>query len=132
MVKTKHLLYAFKYKEHSLYQYWYETDSKFFKATKPSVSVLRNNPKEITNLEVEKIIENPWLQWNSNDIQKIIASNGVCINYLKSTDSEIIQKQEDLKLLELYSHLVEHFDISKPLDLKRSHLGVRLPKNSTT
>ena len=61
----------------------------------------------------KNIIENPWLDWESNDIQKITTKSGVCINYLKSTDDDYITKKEDLKLLEVYHYLVENFDISE-------------------
>ncbi|MDN5108508.1 hypothetical protein PJV96_12085, partial [Aliarcobacter butzleri] len=78
MTKTKYLLYAFKYQQDKKYTYWYETDNKFFQSTKPLKSILDKNPREIDNLNSEDIIENPWEEWISNDIQKIIASNGVC------------------------------------------------------
>ncbi|MFY9084055.1 Fic/DOC family protein [Aliarcobacter cryaerophilus] len=113
MTKTKYLLYAFKYQQDKKYTYWYETDNKFFQSTKPLKSILDKNPREIDNLNSEDIIENPWEEWNSNDIQKIIASNGVSINYLKSTEHDFIQTLEDKKLLEMYVYLVDNFDISK-------------------
>lgn len=114
MIKTKYLLYAFKYKEKQKYTYWYETDQKFFRANKPTTkSVLDKCIEEREFINQEDIIDNPWIEWKSNDIQKIIASNGVSINYLKSTNHNHIQKQEDLKLLEMYSYLVENFDTSK-------------------
>ena len=118
MTKTKYLLYAFKYQQDKKYTYWYETDNKFFQSTKPLKSILDKNPRKIDNLNSEDIIENPWEEWNSNDIQKIIASNGVCINYLKSTEHDFIQTLEDKKLLEMYVYLVENFDISKPFGFK--------------
>lgn len=118
MTKTKYLLYAFKYQKEKKYSYWYETDNKFFQSTKPLKSILDKNPREIDNLNSEDIIENPWEEWISNDIQKIIASNGVCINYLKSTEHDFIQTLEDKKLLEMYLYLVENFDISKPFGFK--------------
>ena len=118
MTKKKYLLYAFKYQKEKKYSYWYETDNKFFQSTKPLKSILDKNPREIDNLNSEDIIENPWEEWNSNDIQKIIASNGVSINYLKSTDHDFIQTLEDKKLLEMYVYLVENFDISKPFGFK--------------
>lgn len=113
MTKTKYLLYAFKCKENQKYSYWYETDFRFFQEKKPSLNILKKYPKEVESISDESIIINPWKEWESNNIQKIIAKNGVCINYLKSTDNDFIQKWEDLKLLELYSYLVENFDISK-------------------
>lgn len=113
MTKTKYLLYAFKYQKEKKYSYWYETDNKFFQSTKPLKSILDKNLREIDNLNSEDIIENPWEEWTSNDIQKIIASNGVSINYLKSTDPDFIQTLEDKKLLEIYVYLVDNFDISK-------------------
>ena len=116
MIKTKYLLYAFKYREKKKYQYWYETDNKYFKENKPPKSILNINIKEVNSLNQDSIILNPWDEWQSNNIQKIITKNGVCINYLKSTDNDMIQKHEDLKLLELYDHLVEHLDISKSFD----------------
>ena len=114
MTKTKYLLYAFKLKKGKNYQYWYESDSKYFKEKKPSVSALNHNSDEINSLNVEEMINNPWQNWDSKNIQTITTKQGVCINYLKSTNQDIIQKEEDLKLLELYSYLVENFDISKP------------------
>jgi len=113
MTKTKYLLYAFKIKQNLRYDYWYQTDHKYFKEKKPPLSILNSNSKEIKSLNQDDMIENPWNEWDSDNIQKIAANSGVCINYLKSTDNDFIQKQEDLKLLELYSYLVEHFDISK-------------------
>jgi len=113
MTKTKYLLYAFKCKENQRYSYWYETDLRFFQEKKPTLATLKKYPKEIESISEESTIVNPWSEWDSNNIQKIIAKNGVCINYLKSTDNDSIQKQEDLKLLELYSYLVENFDISR-------------------
>jgi len=113
MVKTKDLLYAFKYKQDQKYTYWYETDSSFFKEKKPSLATLKKYPKEVKSISDNSIVFNPWNNWDSNNIQKITTYNGVCINYLKSTDNDYIQKQEDLKLLELYSYIVDNFDISK-------------------
>ncbi|MCK9472353.1 hypothetical protein [Sulfurimonas sp.] len=101
MTKTKYLLYAFKCKENQKYSYWYETDKKYFKQKKPPVTILKRNQNELSSVNDEDIILNPWNEWDSNNIQKIIADNGVCINYLKSTNNDFIQKQEDLKLLEL-------------------------------
>lgn len=111
MIKTKYLLYAFKIKVKDKYQYWYETDNKYFKGKKPPTPILKQIDHEKKSLSKEDIIENPWNEWESNDIQKI-TSKGVCINYLKTTNIELIQKQEDLRLLELYHHIVENFDIS--------------------
>jgi len=74
---------------------------------------LDNNSDKINEMEQKNIIENPWLDWESNDIQKITTKSGVCINYLKSTDDDYITKKEDLKLLEVYHYLVENFDISE-------------------
>lgn len=116
MVKSKYLLYSFKYKEKKNYSYWYETDNKFFKANKPNLSITSKVKEEKFFINNENIIENPWIEWKTNDIQKIIASNGVSINYLKSTDNDIIQRVEDKKLLEMYSYLVENFDISTFFD----------------
>jgi cell filamentation protein len=113
VTKTKYLLYAFKFKHNQRYEYWYETDYKYFKEKKPPQSILDKNRNEIEQILAEEIIANPWRQWASNDTQKIIADNGVCINYLRTTDNDLIQKREDLKLLELYSYLVNNFDISK-------------------
>ena len=113
MTKTKYLLYAFKCEQNQKYSYWYETDFRFFQEKKPPLNILKKYPKEVESISDESIIINPWKEWESNNIQKIITKNGVCINYLKSTDNDLIQKQEDLKLLELYSYLVENFDISK-------------------
>ena len=114
MTKTKYLLYAFKLKKGKNYQYWYESDSKYFKEKKPSISVLNHNIDERNGLDDEEIINNPWINWDSKNIQTITTKQGVCINYLKSTNQDLIQKKEDLKLLELYSYLVDNFDISKP------------------
>jgi len=116
MTKTKYLLYAFKLKKGKNYQYWYESDSKYFKEKKPSVSVLNHNSDEVNSLDDEEIINNPWQNWNSQNIQTITTKHGICINYLKSTNQDLIQKEEDLKLLELYSYLVDNFDISKSFD----------------
>jgi len=113
MTKTKYLLYAFKCKQNQKYSYWYETDNRYFKEKKPPKSILDKKLNKVDSINYENTILNPWNEWSSNNIQKIIAKNGVCINYLKSTDNDYIQKQEDLKLLELYSYIVDNFDISK-------------------
>ncbi|MCK9257265.1 MAG: Fic family protein [Sulfurospirillaceae bacterium] len=118
VIKTKYLLYSFKYRKGKKYTYWYETDSRFFQSIKPPKSVLEINKNEVDFISIDEIIENPWQEWKSNDIQKIAALNGVNINYLKSTDIDFVQKKEDEKLLELYSHLVENFDISKSFGFK--------------
>lgn len=99
ITKTKYLLYAFKYKKRSNFDYYYETDASYFKESRPPKTILDKQSEEVENLHGKKIILNPWNEWGSNNIQKIITSNGICINYLKSTDGEYIQKQEDLKLL---------------------------------
>jgi len=113
MIKTKYLLYAFKQSQKNKYIYWYETDNKYFEQSKPPKTILDNNSDKINEIEQKNIIENPWLDWESNDIQKITTKSGVCINYLKSTDDDYITKKEDLKLLEVYHYLVENFDISE-------------------
>jgi cell filamentation protein len=113
MIKSKYLLYAFKTTHNSHIQYWYETDTRYFRSTKPPKNILDKTNLQCDGLSAEQIISNPWNHWESNDVQKIMTLNGVCINYLKSTDSDWIQKHEDLKLLELYSDLVVNFDISR-------------------
>ena len=118
MTKTKYLLYALKLNTNGKYTYWYETDNKYFNEKKPPKHILDNINLEVDILEENMIIKNPWLEWDSNDIQRIITKNGVCINYLKSTDDIYISKQEDFKLLEVYSYLVENFDISKTIEFK--------------
>ncbi len=118
MTKTKYLLYAFKQQIKNKSIYWYETDNKYFVQTKPQKSILDKNTNKVTNIEEDNIIENPWLEWKSNDIQKIITNDGICLNYLKSTNVDFITKQEDLKLLEEYSYLVENFDISKSFGIE--------------
>lgn len=127
MTKTKYLLYAFRIKKGKNYQYFYESDSKYFKENKPVQSVLNKNTNEVDTLDDKDIIENPWINWDSKNIQTITTKDGVCTNYLKSTNQDLIQKQEDLKLLELYSYLVENFDISKSFDfntIKKWHKEV--------
>ncbi len=115
MTKTKYLLYAFKIKRARVYQYWYETDGSLFRAERPPQYILDKNSKEVDTLEQFELIDNPWQNWNSRDIQTIVTDKGVCINYLKSTHQVKVQKEEDLKLLELYSYLVDNFDISKAI-----------------
>jgi len=125
--KTKYLLYAFKIKTNKNYNYWYETNDKYFKEKRPPINILKNNSIEVSNLNNIYIIDNPWNNWDSKNIQTITTENGVCINYLKSTNQDFIQKQEDLKLLELYSYLVENFDISKSFDfdtIKKWHKDI--------
>lgn len=114
-VKTKYLLYALKLKSDKKYSYCYETDNKYFIDKKPPKYILNSVNTEVGFLEEDKIIKNPWKEWNSNDIQKIVTQDGICINYLKSTDETIISRQEDFKLLEIYSYLVDNFDISKTI-----------------
>ncbi len=118
MTKTKYLLYSFKIKKNKNFQYWYETDNKYFKEKKPSASVLKHKSNEVNSLDDKDIINNPWQNWDSKNIQTITTKEGVCINYLKSTNQELIQKKEDLKLLELYSYLVENLDISRSFGFK--------------
>lgn len=114
MIKTKYLLYAFKQPIGTKYAYWYETDKKYFSSTKPPKKLL-DNSRTIEKIDKKDIIDNPWLEWDSNDVQKIVSKkDNICINYLRSTNSELIGKEEDLKLLEMYSHLVNTLDISKP------------------
>ena len=125
--KTKYLLYAFKIKTNKNYNYWYETNDKYFKEKRPPINILKNNSIEVSNINNIYIIDNPWNNWDSKNIQTITTENGVCINYLKSTNQDFIQKQEDLKLLELYSYLVENFDISKSFDfdtIKKWHKDI--------
>ena len=124
MTKTKYLLYAFKLKKNKTYQYWYESDRKYFSEKKPPSSILSNRPNECIFVEDTDIIKNPWNNWNSKNIQTITTSKGVCINYLKATNQDLIQKEEDLKLLEIYDYLVENFDVSKSFNfntIKRWH-----------
>lgn len=118
MTKTKYLLYAFKQQKSNKYLYWYETDEKYFIHTKPPKHILDSNSKTLDEIEENKVIQNPWLEWKSNDVQKIISKDGICINYLKSTNHDFITKNEDIKLLETYSYLVENFDISKSFGFK--------------
>ncbi len=113
MIKTKYLLYAFKIKKNKNYQYWYESDSKYFSERKPPSTILNDRTNECSFIDNDDIIKNPWNNFNSKNIQTITTSKGVCINYLKSTNQDLIQKEEDLKLLEHYDYLVENFDISK-------------------
>lgn len=124
MIKTKYLLYAFKLKNKKNYNYWAITDNKYFRINRPPLSILKKRQDEFIELKREDIIDNPWNKWDTDDIQKIITDDGVCINYLKSTDGDLIQIEEDLKLLEKYSDIVERFDISKPFGfdiIKRWH-----------
>lgn len=115
MIKTKYLLYAFKQSMDKNFIYWYETDGKYFSSIKPPKKVLDNNADTREDVSATSCVKNPWLEWDSNDIQKIVSKKGtICINYLKSTNSEFIGKAEDLKLLEMYSFLVKNLDISKP------------------
>ncbi|ADN09391.1 Fic/DOC family protein [Sulfurimonas autotrophica] len=118
MTKTKYLLYAFKQQKNNKYLYWYETDEKYFVQTKPPKYLLDANSKTLDTIDEDEIIQNPWLEWKSNDVQKIISKDGICINYLKSTNHDFITKNEDMKLLEMYSYLVENFDISKSFGFK--------------
>lgn len=46
MTKTKYLLYAFKLKKAKTYQYWYESDRKYFSEKKPPLSILNNQTDE--------------------------------------------------------------------------------------
>ncbi|OCL99591.1 hypothetical protein AAX29_00636 [Aliarcobacter thereius] len=75
--------------------------------------MLNKSSLEKNNIQNIPIIKNPWIEWNSNDIQKITSKDGICINYLKTTNNNLIQKQEDLTLLETYTYLIHHLDISK-------------------
>ena len=124
MIKSKHLLYAFKTKVNKNYHYWYETDNKYFCDKKPPQKVLDEVTLVKDHIDQKDIIDNPWNEWESHNIQKIISDEGVCINYLKTTKHEKIHKDEDIKLLELYHHIVENFDINSSFDfdtLKKWH-----------
>ena len=55
MTKTKYLLYAFKIKKGKTYQYWYESDSKYFNENRPLQSLLDNNINEMNNLDDKDI-----------------------------------------------------------------------------
>jgi cell filamentation protein len=113
MIKTKYLLYSFKSQTNDKHQYWYKTNNKYFLAEKPPPSILKSVSDEAPQPADENIIDNPWQEWSGEDIQKIISEQGVCINYLATTDSDIIQRQEDFRLLEVYDDIVCNFDISK-------------------
>jgi len=106
-------------------KYWYRTDNGYFAAEKPNIGLLKSAP---ICENTEPIIENIWQNWESNDIQRIVAkTNEVCINYLATTNEKEMQKFEDLKLLELYDFLVHNFDISKPFGfktVKEWHIGI--------
>ncbi len=114
MVTSKYILYSFTSFERKKYYYWYKTDDKYFLAEKPPESIL----KVVSNIASapcdEDIINNPWKEWKQDNIQKITAENGVCINYLATTNSDLIQRKEDFKLLEIYDDIVCNFDISQP------------------
>jgi len=110
MIKTKYFLYTFWSKEN---RYWYKTDDKYFEAEKPPLSVLTKIDNQAHMPKAEKTIDNPWQEWSQENIQKIVSLDGVCINYLATTDSNVIQRQEDFKLLEVYDDIVCHFDISQ-------------------
>lgn len=113
MIKSKYLLYFFKSVENGKYHYWYKTDDKYFKAEKPPVDILKTIDKEAPYPDIQDIIENPWNDWQHDDIQRIISESDVCINYLATTDSDVVQKAEDLRLLEVYDEIVCNFDISQ-------------------
>jgi len=118
MTQTKYLLYGFKTLNKKNYTYWYETDKKYFSDKKPPKTVLEKNPTIRKSINQEEIIVNPWNSWESNNVQKITSNKGICINYLKTTNSDEIQTIEDLKLLELYSYLIENYDIAKGFGFK--------------
>lgn len=127
MTKTKYLLYAFKLKKAKMYQYWYESDRKYFSEKKPPLSILNNKTDECSFIDDKDITKNPWNNWDSKNIQTITTSKGVCINYLKSTNQDLIQKEEDLKLLEVYDYLVNNLDISKSFNfntIKKWHRAI--------
>ena len=126
-IKTKYLLYSFKQKINQRYKYWYESDNKYFNEKKPPQSILQkiNDKKDL--IDESDITSNPWLNWNDKNIQTITTNQGVCINYLKSTNQDLIQREEDLKLLELYAYLVENLDISKSFNfntIKKWHKAI--------
>jgi len=117
MTKTKYLLYAFKCFENGRYSYWYRTDEKYFKGKKPPKSILDKVSLTSDCPTAKDIIANPWANWEQNDTQKI-TSDSTCINYLSTTNSDIIEIHEDKKLLETYSNIVHHFDITKSFGFK--------------
>jgi len=127
MTKTKYLLYAFEVIENTNSLYFYETDKKYFAEKKPPKDILQENPLKQNGLDKSKIIQNPWLKWKTDNIQEIVTKDGVCINYLKSSDNDYIVIKEDLKLLETYTYLVENYDISHTLDfemIKKWHIMI--------
>ncbi len=112
MNKSKYFLYSFKSQKDGKNHYWYKTDNKYFQAQKPPNNILRAVETKASHPDNENIIENPWQEWKQNDIQKITTAGGVCINYLATTDGNIVQRAEDLRLLEVYDKIVCSFDIS--------------------
>ena len=79
MIKTKYLLYAFKQPIGTKYAYWYETDTKYFSSTKPPKKLL-DNSQTIEKIDKKNIIDNPWLEWDSSDVQKIVSKKTMFVS----------------------------------------------------
>lgn len=115
-MKTKFFLYSHRTKM-STCTYWYATDHAYFSAEKPTATILKSKPIKSTELPAP-IIKNPWQNWQSNDIQRICSKKGLPINYLATTDYDVVSEAEDKKLLEVYDYLIDNFNISRSFGLK--------------
>lgn len=114
--KTKGFLYSHRSKVSNTYTYWYTTDEAYFAAERPAPSALKEN--QFKSLEEPvPVIKNPWQHWQSNDLQKICSKKGLPINFLATTDYDVISEAEDKKLLEVYDYLIDNFDISRSFGL---------------
>jgi len=104
-IKDHH--YSHRTKKGKAFTYWYTTDEKYFIGDSPGMKARKSNPTlTMASLIGKSIIDNPWQEWESENAEMIISrTNGIPINYLKTTDQEKIQFYEDTALVDVYEHL---------------------------
>ena len=117
-IDIKNHLYSFALSKKGITHYYYETDGRYFEAEKPSKKCLIEKAAKKTNLPASKIIENPWNHWKNGNVQLIVSSDNVPINYLKTTDKDLIQNYEDKNLMFAYHDIIENYDLDNPLTME--------------
>lgn len=117
----KEHLFTFRVESGGTTYYMYETNGCYFCENRPSAQCLRKKSEIKKRLPAKKlIIENPWTHWSSNNPEMITSKkNDIPINYLKTTEHKILQKEEDIKLLDVYSEIIEHHDITKSFGFEK-------------
>ena len=119
--KLKDYLFAYRVVKGNVVVYIYETDSKYFVGNQPSSKCLKVKTiagKRLPNKNV--FIENPWKNWSSSNPEMITSKQtNVPINFLKTTEHGLLQKEEDKRLLDTYSCIIDNFDIGKTFGFKQ-------------